>query len=73
MKTTKTNWINHPSKKQLILLTTIWILGVVLLVISMTNLFKESIFQVKYVLIYFLLIGSTVAIVRLYRNYYKNA
>jgi len=68
----KKNWMNNPSKKNVILFTGASFLGIALLILSTTNLFTESFFQKKYLLIYFLMIGSTVATIKLNINYWKN-
>ena len=72
MKNNKRNFITNPSKKNLIIFTLLWFLGIVLLTLSATDLFTESFFQKKYVLIYFLMIGSTITTIKLYKNYWKN-
>ena len=71
MKTKKNNWINNPSRKQLLLFTLVYFIAILLLVLSMTNLFTESIIQKKYIMIYFLIIGSTLAIIKVHHNYWK--
>ena len=72
MKRKKTNWTNNPTKKQLILITTAWILGNMLLILSITDLFTESFFQRNYIMMYLLMIGSTLATFNLYRNFLKH-
>ncbi len=65
----KTNWINNPSLKQLVLLTIVWAVGSLLLILSMTDFFTERFFQKNYVLVYFLMIGATWTMSKLYRSY----
>jgi len=72
MKKFKKNFINDPSIKTLIVFTLLWFLGIVLLTLSTTNLFTENFFRKKYIMIYFLMIGSTTAIGKLYYNYWKS-
>ena len=72
METTKRNYINNPSKKNMILFTLLWLLGIILLTLSTTDFFSESFFQKKYLMIYFLMIGSTLTTAKLYINYWKN-
>ena len=67
----KKNWINNPSRKQMILFSLVYFTGIVLLVLSMTNIFTESIIQRKYIIIYFLIIGSTIAAIKVHYNYWK--
>lgn len=72
MKRKKTDWINNPTRKQLILFTVLWILGNTLLILSISDLFTESVFQRKYIMIYLLIFGSTLATFNLYRNFLKH-
>ena len=71
MKYKKNNWINNPSRKQIILFTLVYLIAVLLLVLSMTNLFTESIIQKKYIMIFFLIISSTLATIKVHLNYWK--
>lgn len=72
MEIAKKNWKNNPSKKNLILFTGLWFLGIALLILSTTDLFKESFFQKKNLMIYFLIVGSTLATAKLHCKYWKN-
>ena len=45
MNTMKNNFIKNPSTKNLILFTVLWTLGIVLLILSTTDLFTESFFK----------------------------
>lgn len=72
MEIIKRNFIKNPSIKNLILFTLFWFVGIILLILSTTDLFTESFFQKKYVMIYFLMTGSTITIGKLYFNYWKN-
>ncbi len=66
------NWVSKPTKKQMIGFTAVWLVGLFLLILSMTDLFRESLFQKKYVLLYLLILGSAVAIFKLHANYWKS-
>ena len=66
------NWINNPTKKQLILAVLLGLTGFILLLLSMTNFFTETLFQGKYFILYFLLIGSGLTVYKVCRSYYKN-
>lgn len=72
MKDIKRNFIMNPSKKTLIIFTFFWFLGIALLTLSTTDLFTESFFQKKYLIIYFLMIGSTITTTILHIIYWKN-
>lgn len=72
METDKRNFMKNPSIKSLILFTSLWFIGITLLTLSTTDLFTESFFKKKYVMIYFLMIGATIATGKLYFNYWKN-
>jgi hypothetical protein len=71
MEIAKKNWKNNPSKKNLVLFTGLWFLGITLLILSTTDLFKESFFQKKNLMIFLLIIGSTVATAKLHFKYWK--
>ncbi len=71
MKTKKNNWVKNPSRPQMILCTLVYFVSVVLLVLSMTDLFTENIFQGKYLLLYFVIIGATLATLKLHSNYWN--
>lgn len=71
MEKPSNNIFFNPTKKAVIIITILWVISNFLLLISITDLFTESFFQKKYVMIYFLMLGSTVAVVKLHRNYWK--
>ena len=72
MKAQRSNWMNNPSKNQVIIYTVIWFVGLVLLTLSLTDLFTESMFQGKNMLVNMLLFGATGATIKLYYSYWKN-
>lgn len=59
------------SRKQIVLFTIIYFAGMLLLVLSITNLFTESIFQGKYLALYFLIIGATLTMLKIHLSYWK--
>lgn len=68
----QTNWTNNPTKKQLALTVIAGLTGFILLLLSMTNFFKETPFQGKYFILHFLLIGSSLTVYKVCRAYYRN-
>ena len=68
----KANWIKNPSKKNLILFTILWVLGITLLILSMSNFLTENIIQKRYVTLYFLIIVSSLTVFKLHINFWKN-
>lgn len=70
METKKRNFVESPSKKHIILFTSLWLLGIVLLVLSTTDLFTETFFQNKYAMIHLLMLGSTFAMGKFHLNYW---
>lgn len=72
MEIPKRNFITNPSKKILILFTFLWLLGITLSTLSMTDLFTESFLQKKYAMTYFSMIGSTITIGVLYFFHWRN-
>jgi hypothetical protein len=68
----QSNWTKNPTKKQIIIVTIIWFVGVLLSVMSMTDFFHTSIFNKKYILIYFLILWVSYTVFKIYLNYFKN-
>lgn len=63
------NWVLNPTKKQFITAVLVFGIGVVLNVLSLTNLFTESPFQRKNILILILMLLTIILIIRVSRNY----
>ena len=61
------NWVTHPSKKTLTIVSLVWFLGLVLLVLGTTDLFKENLTAP----IQALIISSFLAVVGMYLRYFK--
>jgi len=72
MKNNNQSFLTNPTKKHLIIFGLLWFIGNALLTLSITDLFTESFFQKNYLMVYFLMIGSTLATGKLYFNYWKN-
>lgn len=67
------NWYTHPSKNVLILITFLWLLGIILLLSSLTNNFQESlVFDVKATLLYGMIGGSIAFVLETIIKYLKN-
>lgn len=71
MKKDNRNLVENPTKKSLVLFTSLWFVGVVLLVMATTDLFTESFFQRKNGMIWLLMIFSTMTIVKVHLNYWS--
>ena len=71
-QTSNNKQLRNPSLKTLIICTFIWITGIVLLLMSTTDLFTETFFQEKNALISLLGISSISALVKLYARYWRN-
>jgi hypothetical protein len=67
----KRNWVTHPTKRNLLIIVTIWFVGNGLLILSTTDLFTESFFNKKYVMTYAMMIMSTWTNFKVIRNYSK--
>lgn len=65
-------YFTHPSKKILTICSLIWFVGLSLNILAMTDLFRESLLQIKYIFMHFSLIGSTAMTLFLWYNYFKN-
>ena len=63
--------VKNPSRNNLIVFSLIWLISNALLIISVTDLFSESFFQKKHIMIYGLMASSTYAVLKLFINYSK--
>ena len=69
---TRTNsWFRNPSKRQVSIITVVWLIGVTLLTAGVTDLYKESIFQMPGT-IKTLIAGSAFAVLGAYVRYAKS-
>ena len=66
------NWVQNPTKKQAMTYGIIGILGMIMLLLSMTNFLTESPFQRKYITLFMLFISSAFTTTSIIRNYLKN-
>lgn len=67
------SWFKCPSKKQLIILFMIWLFGITLSTMAITDLFSQNFFQKGSLMMYFMMIGATVSIIKVWANYKKTA
>ena len=72
-KMAKNNFYYHPSKTQLVLVLSAFIIGNIMLVFVMKNFFTEGIFQSKYFVLYFLMLGSLITTAKVCLNYYEES
>ena len=67
------SWFECPSKKQLIILIIIWLFGIMLSILAISDLFSQNFFQIGFFLMYFMMIGATIAIIKIVSNYKRKA
>ena len=72
MKTKRDNWPKNPSRNQVLFISALWVIGNLLIILSMTDLFSESIFQRRYFLLYLLILVSTLATLKIIISYFKS-
>lgn len=65
------DWIKNPTKEHLFWISLVWVLSVGLVVLAITDFFTETIFQKRALVLLILMIGSGVAVFRVYKNFYK--
>jgi positive regulator of sigma E activity len=68
----KFHWLIQPTKKQLRVALVIWLVGLVLLVVAITDFFREPFFQRKYLIVHFLIFWSGLTMLALYRRYRRS-
>jgi hypothetical protein len=64
--------VTNPTKKQMILTNLVWLTGITLMILSMTDLFKENPFKSKNIMLFFLIIIATITEIKVTYNYFKN-
>jgi hypothetical protein len=67
------SWFESPSKKQLIIIFTIWLFGITLSTLAITDLFSQNFFQKGSFMMYFMMIGATLSLIKVWINYKKTA
>lgn len=65
------NWAFNPNKKQMITVVCVYCIAMLLNLLTMTNLFTESPFNSKYVIIYFIILLATITTFTVVTNYFK--
>lgn len=67
----KRNWVTHPTTRNFAIIVSVWIIGLVLLVAAMTDLFRNSLFYKKHIVVYGMMVLSTWTVVKVSLNYIK--
>jgi hypothetical protein len=73
MQKNRPHWMINPSKKQVVLIALVWLLGIILTTISITNIFTENPFQSKNFLLIILQLGATLTCFGTLRNYFRES
>ena len=72
MDNSENDWVKNPTKKQLIYVIILWFVSVEFVVISITDRFTKSFFGEGNILMYMLILISTLITLYVVRNYFKN-
>jgi len=65
-------WFEKPTKKTLVIFGSLWFVGVSLLILAASDLFRESIFKNGNIILGLLVIMSTISTTKLFLRYYRN-
>lgn len=68
----KNNWVQNPTKTQLIISLMVYLNSVVIMFTAMTNFFQEQIHLKVNMVLLFLNIAVTFTMIKVVRNYFKN-
>ena len=63
------NWFNKPSKKQFILIFTIWLISISLFLVGSTDMFTK---KIPLTLIFLVVVPATLVVITTFINYRKN-
>jgi uncharacterized membrane-anchored protein len=72
MKYIKSDWVKNPTKKQVVMASLIWLIGLILLLLPMTDFFSESPLKRKFLGVALLLVMATFTLFCVYLNYFRN-
>lgn len=65
------HWVTHPTKKNLLIIVTVWFVGISLQILAVTDLFTESFFNKRYIFTYALMVMSTWITFKVVSNYLR--
>ena len=71
MEKANINYIKYPTKKFLLIFLVLWVISNFLIILTSTNFFTESFFNRRYILMYYLMILSSISAIKLILNYKK--
>lgn len=66
------NLLKQPTKKIWLIFTALSMIGIFLLLLSMSNLFTESIFKDGFMMLHFLILFNAFFVIKLNYHYFKN-
>ena len=69
----KSIWYETPTKKQMILVVLLFVTGLILVFISITNLFTETPLKARFIIMYLLMLGSAMTVFNVCRNFFKKS
>ncbi|MDE3214500.1 MAG: hypothetical protein KGM98_14820 [Bacteroidota bacterium] len=65
----KLKWLPNPTKKQLVVFSTVWVFGVLLILLASTNFFTESLFYKQNFVLFFLVLASSTVLIGIWKNF----
>ena len=68
---TEYDQLKKSTKKRLVIMTFLWLFSTIAFIILMTDFFKEPPFRSNYIAFYIVLFISTLAIAKIYSDYYR--
>ncbi|ALJ00288.1 hypothetical protein DC20_16565 [Rufibacter tibetensis] len=72
MENGKKTWVSHPTKKQLVLVVVVWVICVGLMVMAMTDFFRQSLFSRGNLVFLLLMVTSTFMVIGFCLNYLRS-
>ncbi|TXF75060.1 hypothetical protein [Chryseobacterium sp.] len=65
------NWVHNPSKKTVIIFSTLSVIGITLNLLAMSDLFTETVFQSKYLMMWFIMVANVFVVATICINYFN--
>jgi hypothetical protein len=69
MEDKQVSFYQNPERKHLVIFSVLWVIGNGLLLLADTDFFTENPFRSDYLLTGFLVVGSTISVLKLFQNY----
>jgi uncharacterized membrane protein len=72
MESKKAKWLTNPTKKQVILVSLLWVTGLLLVLLATSDFFTENPFILQNLILFVIASLSVITLITMFVNYSKN-